>query len=146
MVAQSSSTFRSRKADQPIYILRLKKIEQGQLLYPKIFPLILSRFPLTRLLELHTGLGFCTTQDISLHCWPKLGFEFAQGFWTINASYEFQESLWTPNITHVKFQALNHIFWSINWTVDLEISYIGEKVNCGQFTIKPHKFWTTSTL
>ena len=38
---QSSSTFRSRKADQPIYILRFKKIEQGQLLYPKIFPLIL---------------------------------------------------------------------------------------------------------
>ena len=37
---QSSSTFRSRKADKPIHILRSKKIEQGQLLYPKIFPLI----------------------------------------------------------------------------------------------------------
>ena len=35
---QSSSTFRSRKAEEPIYILRFKKIEQGQLLYPKIFP------------------------------------------------------------------------------------------------------------
>ena len=31
--------FRSRKARQPIYILRFKNIEQGQLLYPKIFPL-----------------------------------------------------------------------------------------------------------
>ena len=37
---QSSSTFGSRKARKPIYILRFKKIEQGKLLYPKIFPLI----------------------------------------------------------------------------------------------------------
>ena len=35
---QSSSTFGSRKARKPIYILRFKKIEQGQLLYPKICP------------------------------------------------------------------------------------------------------------
>ena len=35
---KSSSTFRSRKTDKPIYILRFKKIEQGQLLYPKICP------------------------------------------------------------------------------------------------------------
>ena len=27
-----------------------------------------------------------------------------------------------------------------NWEVDLEISCIGEKVNCGQFTVKPHEF------
>ncbi|KAL5062429.1 hypothetical protein RYX36_024166, partial [Vicia faba] len=26
----------------------------------------------------------------------------------------------------------------VNWTVDLEISCIGEKVNCGQWTVKPH--------
>ena len=35
---QSSSTFRARKARKPIYILRFKKIEQGELLYHKIFP------------------------------------------------------------------------------------------------------------
>ena len=35
---QSSSTFGSRKARKPIYILRFKKIEEGQLLYPKICP------------------------------------------------------------------------------------------------------------
>ena len=40
---ESSSTFRSRKADGPIYILRFKKIEQGSLLYPKIFPRILLK-------------------------------------------------------------------------------------------------------
>ena len=57
---------------KPIYIIRFKRIEQGQLLYPKICPLILSRFPLTRFLELHTGLGFCFAQDISLHWWPEI--------------------------------------------------------------------------
>ena len=40
---QSSSTFRLQKADKPIYILRFKKIEQGQLLYPKTFPPIFQR-------------------------------------------------------------------------------------------------------
>ena len=40
---QSSFTFRSRKADQQIYILMFKKIKQGQLLFPKIFPLILFK-------------------------------------------------------------------------------------------------------
>ena len=47
---QSSSTFRSRKADKPIYILRFKKIEPGQLLYPKIFSLnLLNACPLRSL-------------------------------------------------------------------------------------------------
>ena len=41
---QPSSTFGSRKARKPIYILRFKKIEQGQLLYPKIFPPIFQDF------------------------------------------------------------------------------------------------------
>ena len=49
---QSSSTLRSRKAYQPIYILKFKKIEQGQLLYPKIFPLMFF-------------------QDFLLHRWLK---------------------------------------------------------------------------
>ena len=35
---QSSPTFGSRKARKPIYILRFKKIEQRQMLYPKICP------------------------------------------------------------------------------------------------------------
>ena len=43
---QSSSTIRSRKADHPIYIPRFKKIEQGKLVYPKIFPHVFPRFPL----------------------------------------------------------------------------------------------------
>ena len=40
---QSSSTFRWRKPDQPIYILRFKKTEQGKLLYHKIFPPIFTQ-------------------------------------------------------------------------------------------------------
>ena len=39
---QSSSTFGSWKARKPIYILRFKKIEHGQLLYPKISPPIIQ--------------------------------------------------------------------------------------------------------
>src|SRR3954465_2483154 len=35
---QSSSTFRFRQAHMPVYIFKYKKIEQGQLSYPKIFP------------------------------------------------------------------------------------------------------------
>ena len=35
---QSSFTFKSQMADSPIYLFRFKKIEQGQLLYAKIFP------------------------------------------------------------------------------------------------------------
>ena len=35
---QSSSTSRSLEEDKPIYILKFKKIEQGKLLYSKIFP------------------------------------------------------------------------------------------------------------
>ena len=41
---QSSFTFKSRKADLPISLFGFKKIEQGQLLYPQIFPLISQEF------------------------------------------------------------------------------------------------------
>src|SRR3954463_6540893 len=39
---QSSSTFKFRLAHKPIYTLRFKKIEQGQLSYPKIFLIYLQ--------------------------------------------------------------------------------------------------------
>src|SRR3954469_16311841 len=39
---QSSSTFRYRLANKPLYIFRFKKIEQGQLSYPKICPYYFS--------------------------------------------------------------------------------------------------------
>ena len=40
--------------------------------------------------------------------WGTTGLH--KDFGTINASYDFQVSSWTPKITHVKFQALDHIF------------------------------------
>ena len=52
---QSSSTFGSRKAHKPIYILRSKKIEHGQLLYPKIFPPIFFKF-LTSIISVCSSL------------------------------------------------------------------------------------------
>ena len=48
--------------------------------------------------------------------------------------YPYQVSSLDPNLCPV------------NWTVDLEITCIGEKVNCGQLIVKPHDFWPTSTL
>src|SRR4051812_36943735 len=39
---QSSSTFRYRLAYKPLYIFKCKKIEQGQLSYPKICPYYFS--------------------------------------------------------------------------------------------------------
>src|SRR3954471_19591006 len=41
---QSSSTFRYRLAHKPLYIFRFKKIEQGQLSYPKICPQYSNNF------------------------------------------------------------------------------------------------------
>ena len=54
---QSSSTFRSRKANKSIYILRCKKIEQGKLLYPIIFPSIL--------------LNICSLKSLTCSRMPK---------------------------------------------------------------------------
>ena len=62
---QSSSTFRSRKADKLIYILMSKKIEQGQLLYPKIFPPIFFKV-LTSIISICLSLlKGCTVQTRS---------------------------------------------------------------------------------
>ena len=77
---QSSSTFGSRKAHKPIYILGSKKIEQGQLLYPKICPPIFFKV-LTSIISIYSSLlKGCTVQTILLSQ-SKLGFWFLQGSW-----------------------------------------------------------------
>ena len=69
---QSSSTFRSRKEETPIYLFRFKKIEQGQLLYPKICPLYFKticfkRSPHNhRVLQLLKGTQGCIRQSLLL--------------------------------------------------------------------------------
>ena len=62
---QLSSTFRSRKEDKPIYILRFKKIEQGQLLYPKIFPPIFLKYISSEVLKLLKEVQELTRQTLS---------------------------------------------------------------------------------
>ena len=66
---QSSSTFGLRKARQPICILRSKKIEQGQLLYPKICPPIFFKKLPSQVTKFPKG---CTVQGPPKQ--SKLGF------------------------------------------------------------------------
>ena len=76
---QSSSTSGSRKAHQPIYTLRSKKIEQGQLLYPKIFPPIIFK-----VLPSITSNCSSLLKGYTVKHPPKpvkLGFWFLQGGW-----------------------------------------------------------------
>ena len=71
---QSSSTFGSRKERKLIYILGHKKIEQGQLLYPKIFPLIFLKTLQEKSLScsslLKSGSDKLSPKAVN----PKLGF------------------------------------------------------------------------
>ena len=68
---QSSSTFGLRKARHPICILRSKKIEQGQLLYPKICPPIFFKKLPSQTTKFPKG---CTVQRSPIQ--SKLGFMF----------------------------------------------------------------------
>ena len=78
---QSSSTFGSRKARKPIYILRFKKIEQGQLLYPKIFPPIFLK-----IWQDQASNGLRIAQSNCLLTQSKLGFWFLQRKWGFQGS------------------------------------------------------------
>ena len=108
---QSSSTFRSRMADTPIELLRLKKIEQGQLLYPKICPHIFKAICLKGLLML---IGFSIASRYSRFHQTKpppkqwtsnYGFGFFKGNWTSNASSGLHGVSYVSKYLHVKFQA-----------------------------------------
>ena len=78
---QSSSTLGLRKARQPICILRSKKIEQGQLLYPKICPpIFLKKLPS----HASKFLKGCTVQGPPKQ--SKLGFWFWQRKWSFQGS------------------------------------------------------------
>ena len=77
----SSSTFGLRNARQPFYILRSKKIEQGQLLYPKICPPIFFK-----ICKEHTSKspkGCTVPGPPNSH---KLGFWFWQRNWSFQGS------------------------------------------------------------
>ena len=88
----------------------------------------------------------CSAQDSSLHCWPKLGFEFAQRCFDLKFPKWLSCFMLDSQVYPYQVSSLDSNLCPINWTVDLEISCIGGKVNCGQLTVKPHDFWPTSTL
>ena len=103
LVSNHLSPSSHERKNSPIYLFRLKKIEQGQLLYPKIFPLIYQDFS-HKTSWTQDRIKVCSAQDTS-SCTdnPKLGFEFAQGFLDYQCFILLQTSLWTPKITHDKF-------------------------------------------
>ena len=78
---QSSSTFGLRKARQPICILRSKKIEQGQQLYPKICPPIFSKKLPSQAAKFPKGY---TVQRPPIQ--SKLGFVFLSRKWSFQRS------------------------------------------------------------
>src|SRR3954462_6036529 len=89
---QSSSTFRLRQAHMPIFILRYKKIEQGQLSYPKICPYYLPRSNSsqgTKLKAYSPELGFC------------LSLQVKSGYFTYNGLHCLS---YDSNNPHDKFQ------------------------------------------
>ena len=84
---QSSSTFGLRKARQPICILRSKKIEQGQLLYPKICPPIFSKELSSQAAKFPKG---CTVQRAPIQ--SKLGFVFWSRKWSFQRSNQVSQA------------------------------------------------------
>ncbi|CAI8603697.1 unnamed protein product [Vicia faba] len=62
---QSSTTFRSRKARKPIYILRFKKIEQGEPVVPQNFPSHISQYISSGVLKLLKKVQGLTRQTPS---------------------------------------------------------------------------------
>ena len=97
---QSSSTFGSRKAHKPIYILRFKKIEHGQLLYPKICPPIFLKicqeWP-------SNGSKWLKKVVQSNHLLRqlKLGFWFFQGIWGFSMVQSSLIGLYTFSSTYM---------------------------------------------
>ena len=89
---QSSSTFGLRKASQPIYIRRSKKIEQGQLLYPKICPPIFFKV-LTSIISICSSLLKGYTVNHS----PK---PVKLGFWFLQRKLRFSRAQSSPTCSY----------------------------------------------
>ena len=78
---QSTSTFGLWKARKPICILRFKKIEQGQLLYPKICPPIFLKTFQGRTPSCSKLLKDWPDKLSPKAVYPKLGFMLHQDPW-----------------------------------------------------------------
>ena len=74
---QSSSTFGSRKAWKPIYILGCKNTEDGKMLYPKIFPPIFLKTLQEKSPSCSRLLKSWSDKPSPKAVHPKLGFSVA---------------------------------------------------------------------
>ena len=111
-------------------------------MYPKIFPPFSSTFSHHKTLGAQDPARVSSAQDFSLHCWPKLGFVSAQRYFDLKCLKWLSCFMLDSQVYPYQVSSLDYKLCPVNWTVDLEISCIGEKVNCGQLTVKPHVFLT----
>ena len=140
---QSSSAFRSRKADKPIYILRPKKIEQGKLLYPKIFPLIfLNTFQVRSSNCSRKSKGWLDKLSPKT-VYPKLGFHIASKSLSPSDPSAHQCPNMFSRSSMSSFKPCRGSLLS-QLLKCLKINYVRSKVNCGPHTVKLQDFWSTS--
>ena len=76
---QSSFTFESQTTKLANLTLQVQEDWTGEVVVPQNFPSHFIKISPHKTLWTQEQARVCSAQDISLHCWPKLGFEFAQG-------------------------------------------------------------------
>ena len=136
---QSSSTFGSRKARKPIYILRFKKIEQGQLLYPKICPPIFLKicqdwFPnCSRWLKGYTVKLLPKAAEIRVLVLSR-NLRFSMVKSSLIGLYTFSSTYMPSFKTH----SANLHSQKLHWI------YSQLQGQNGHFAVKSQNFWSTS--
>ena len=71
---------------------------------------------------------------------------FAQRYFNLKCLIWISCFILDSQVYPYQVSSLDSKFCPVNWTVDLEISCIGGKVNCDQLAVKSHENWPTSTL
>ena len=113
---------------------------------PKKFPSHLSNNLSQDLLWFKAAQGLISLRHLfNTDNW-KLGFEFAQGQMDFKSPILLSWIILDPQNFSCQVSSLGSHFCSVNWSVDLKINCIGEKVNYGQFIVKLHNFLSMSTL
>ena len=129
----------------PFYNERNKKNVQDKNHYWGRISPISSTFSHHKTFEDQDPVRVSSAQDFSLHCGLKLGFVFAQRCFDLKCLRWLSCFMLDSQVYPYQVLSLDSKFCPVNWTVDLEINCIGEKVNCGQLTVKSHENWPTST-
>ena len=140
---QSSSTFGSRKARKPIYIPRFKKIEQGQLLYPKIFPPIFLKT-----LQEKSPSGSRLLKNWTVKSSPKavnlqIRVLCCIKFLASKLPQVLPNVLICSQVHPCQISSLAEEVWSVNCSRGPKIDCARAKVNCVPNTVKPQDFLST---